>query len=349
MRLRPRETVFGLAAVALLAVYITLGSRAAPVLVPAGTLTPTPTRPVTAVPAPQVNGSIAFILRGDVFVLKDGKYSSLTEGGRDLAPSISQDGRTVLFARTQSIDGKREVDGNVTPALLRYSDVVKKDLSGGPESIVLTGLRIKAANGFHSVAFQDGPSWSPDGKRFAVTADVDGEGAELEIYDAQTGRRQIALSHQSNLADASWSPDGKNVAVTSYTLGAPYILIVSVDGATATPLKISAEGEYYRPSYSPDGAWIIYTLRHPKGGNDVHAVEVRTGRDVALTNDGHSWNGVFDPTGSWIAFVRDTSGVIDLYAMDIGSTLLAGGSPRAPIKLTRGEGIDGTSRPAWGK
>ena len=349
MRLRPREAVFGAIALALLVVYLSLGSRAAPVLLPAGTLTPIPSRPVTPVAAPQVFGSIAFVLRGDVFVVKDGKYASLTDKGRDLAPNISQDGRTVIFARTETIDGRREVDGNVTPALLRYTDVVKRDLAGGAETILLTGLRVKSASGNHSVAWQDGPAWSPDGRRFAVTSDVDGEGAELEIYDAQTGRRQIALSQQSNLADPAWSADGKTVAVTSYTLGAPYILLIAVDGSSAVQLKINAEGEYYRPSFSPDGAWIVYTLRHPKGGNDVHAVELRTGKDVALTNDGHSWNGVFDPTGSWIAFMRETGGVIDLYAMDLGSTLLANGTPRAPIKLTRGEGIDGSSRPTWSK
>jgi hypothetical protein len=94
----------------------------------------------------------------------------------------------------------------------------------------------------------------------------------------------------------------------------------------------------------------VYTLRHPKGGNDVHAVELKTGKDLALTTDGHSWNGVFDPTGTWIAFLRDTNGVIDLYAMELGSMLLAGaGSPRSPIKLTRGEGVDGASRPMWSK
>jgi len=119
MRLRPRETVFGAIALALLVVYVSFGSRAAPVLLPAGTLTPTPSRPVTPVPAPQVFGSIAFVLRGDLFVVKDGKYSSLTDKGRDLAPSISQDGRTVIFARTETIDGKREVDGNVTRAIVR--------------------------------------------------------------------------------------------------------------------------------------------------------------------------------------------------------------------------------------
>jgi Tol biopolymer transport system component len=348
-RFHPREAIFGVIALGLLVAYLSLGSRAAPVLLPAGTLTPTPSRPVTPVPAPQVFGSIAFVLRGDVFVVKDGRYASLTDRGRDLAPNISQDGRTVIFARTETIDGRREVDGNVTPAILRYTDVVKKDLSGGSETVLLTGLRARATNGFHSVAWQDAPAWSPDGRRFAVTSDVDGAGAELEIYDAQTGRRQIALSQQSNLADPAWSPDGKTVAVTSYTVGAPYILLIAADGSSAVPLKVNAEGEYYRASFSPDGAWLVYTLRRPTGGNDIHAVEVKTGRDVALTSDGHSWNGVFDPTGTWIAFMRETGGVIDLYAMDLGSTLLANGTPRAPIKLTRGEGVDGSSRPTWSK
>jgi hypothetical protein len=33
--------------------------------------------------------------------------------------------------------------------------------------------------------------------------------------------------------------------------------------------------------------------------------------------------------------------------MELGPAL-TGGSPRAPIKLTRGEGIDGETRPSWG-
>lgn len=345
-RVATRDIVFGAVAVALLAVYLTLGSRAAPVFITAGTLTPTPPKPSSAVPAPRVTGSIAFMLRGDVYLLRDGQYAPLTTEGRDVGPSLSADARTLIFAREQTIDGKREVDGQVTPALLRYTDIVRKDASGGGESIVVTGLRTKAANGFHLVAWQDTPALSPDGKRIAVTSDT-GAGADLEIYDAQTGRRQILLSQGSNLADPSWSPDGKLIAVTSYTLGVPYILIVAADGSSAVPLKINAQGEHYRPSYSPDGQWIVYTLRRTTGGNDVHAVEVRTGRDIALTSDGHSWNAVFDPTGTWIAYLRETAGVIDLYAMDLGSTLLAGGAPRAPLKLTRGEGIDGQSRPSW--
>lgn len=346
--MRWRELVFGAVAIALVVGYGVLGARAAPLLVPAGTPTPTPSKPVSAVPAPQVGGSIAFTLRGDIYILRDGKYVNLTSDGRSFAPNLSADGRTLLFSRVEAIDGKRPVDGQVTPALLRYTNVVKKDASGGTETVLLNGLRQRSATGSHSVAWQDTPALSPDDKRFAVVTDVDGSGSDLEIYDLATGKRLSLLSQGSNLADPAWSPDGKTIAVTSYTLGPPYILIVAADGSSATPQKIDTEGEHYRPSYSPDGVWIVYTLRHTTGGNDVHAVEVKTGKDVALTSDGKSWNGVFSFDGRSVAFLRESGGTIDLYAMELGSAL-TGSSPKGAIKLTRGEGIDGESRPSWSK
>ncbi|TMF54490.1 MAG: hypothetical protein E6I19_11130 [Chloroflexi bacterium] len=349
MRRYARGLVFGAIAIALVIGYGVLGSRAAPlVFLPAGTPTPTPTKPVSAVPAPQISGTIAFALRGDVYMLRDGRYVSVTSDARSIQPNLSGDGRTLLFVRAEAINGKRDVDGQVTPAILRYTDIVKKDPSGGAESILLTGLLVSAPSGFHSVAWFTGPALSPDGKQFAVTTDAVDGASDLEIFDAQTGKRASLLSQGSNLADAAWSPDGKMIAVTSYTLGEPRILLVPSDGRAAAPLAIKGTtGESYRPSYSPDGAWITYTLRHD-GRNDVHAVEVKTGQDVALTSDGKSWNGVFSPDGAQIAFLRESGGLIDLYAMDVADAL-TGGSSRTAVKLTRGEGIDGDSRPAWGR
>lgn len=348
MRRYRRELFFGVIAIGLLVGYGMLGARAAPLVLPAGSPTPTPTKPVSAVPAPQIPGTIAFALRGDVYVLRDGKYVSVTSDARSNEPNLSDDGRTLLFVRAEAINGRREVDGQVTPAILRYTDVVKKDPSGGAESLVLSGLLITSPNGFHAVAWYTGPALSPDAKRFAVTTDAASGTSDLEVFDVQTGKRTSLLSEGSNLADPAWSPDGKTIAVTSYTLGAPRILLVPSDGRVAAPLAIKGTtGESYRPSYSPDGAWITYTLRHD-GRNDVHAVEVKTGQDVALTSDGKSWNSVFSPDGKQLAFLRESGGVIDLYVMDI-SEALVGGPLRAPVKLTRGEGIDGDSRPAWGR
>ena len=346
--MRMRELVFGAVAIVLVIGYGVLGSRAAPLLVPAGTLSPTPPKPSATVPAPRVAGTIAFTLRGDIYVLRDGGYANVTSDGRSITPNLSSDGRTLLFTRVETIDGKREVDGQVTPAILHFTNIVRKDATGGSETVVLNGLRVRSTAGFHTVAWHDGPAIAPDGKRLAVVTDIDGSGSDLEIYDIATGKRQILLSQGANLADPTWSPDGKTIAVTSYSLGPPYLLLVAVDGSTAVPQKVSADGEYYRPSYSSDGLWLTYTLRHPGGGNDVHAVELKTGTDVAFTSDGKSWNGVFSPDGTLLAFLRESAGTIDLYAMELGSAL-TGGSPKAAIKLTRGEGIDGESRPAWSK
>jgi Tol biopolymer transport system component len=344
-----RELIFGVIAIALVVGYGVLGSRAAPLVLPAAAPTPTPTKPVSAVPAPQTSGTIAFTLRGDVYVLRQGKYVGVTSDARSVEPNLSDDGRTLLFVRAEAINGKRQVDGQVTPAILRYTDIVKKDPSGGAESIVLSGLLITSPGGFHTVAWFTGPAISPDAKRFAVTTDAAASGAsDLEIFDLLTGKRALLLSEGSNLADPTWSPDGKTIAVTSYTLGEPRILLVPADGRVAVPLAIKGTvGESYRPSYSPDGAWITYTLRHD-GRNDVHAVDVKTGQDVALTSDGKSWNSVFSPDGKQIAFLRESGGLIDLYAMDVAEAL-TGGPARAAVKLTRGEGIDGDSRPAWGR
>ncbi len=238
MRRYLRELVFGLIAITLVIGYGVLGAGAAPLVLPAGTPTPTPTKPVSAVAAPQTAGTIAFALRGDVYVLRDGKYVSVTSDARSIQPNLSVDGRTLLFVRSEAINGKRDVDGQVTPAILRYTDILKKDLSGGAESIELTGLLVTAASGFHSVAWITSPAISPDAKRFAVTSDAVDGASDLEVFDLQTGKRSSLLSQGSFLADPSWAPDGKTIAVTSYTLGEPRILLVPTDGRAATPLAI---------------------------------------------------------------------------------------------------------------
>ena len=347
---RSRELVFAGIAAVLIVLYLGVGVRLGPTLLPPSSPTPTPTKPVSLVTLPpgadaSVTGTIAFALRGDVYVLSGKGYSPLTSDGRSHEPGISTDGHTVLFARIETIDGKRLVDGQVVPAHLGFSNVVSTSATGGTQTVLIDGL-VKADNGFHLVTWFDSPALSPDGKRIAVVADNGNGFSDLRLYDALTGKLAVPLSDGSNLADPSWSPDGKMIAVTSYTLGTPRLLLVPVDGHASVPLT-TPEGEPYRASYSPDGAWLVYTLRHD-GRNDLHAVEIGgTHKDVALTNDGASWNAVFSPDGKQIAFLRQQSGVIDLYSMDLANAL-TGGSPKSAVKLTRGEGIDGASRPAWG-
>jgi Tol biopolymer transport system component len=363
-----RDLTFGALAVALVVLYMWGASQLAPVVGPAASSpTPTPTRPAEQTGVPRVPGAIAFVLRGDVYLLRDGRYAPLTSEGRNSEPALSADGATLYFVRREQIDGTRVSDGALVNARLGYSDIVRKPAGGGTEEIVVTGLRQKRASGQHAVSWFLGPALSTDARRLAVFED-DGDGAAdleviaLSVAPSGTARPTttapratltarpvpVVLSQGADLADASWSPDGKTIAVTSYNTDTPGILLWSADKAgIAERLKDLPQGETYRPAFSPDGRWLLYTLRKD-GKNDLHAYELSSKRDVALTSDGRSWSGVLSPDGAWLAFLRERGGTIDLYAMELGDAL-SGGKPKDAVKLTRGEGIDGASRPSWSR
>lgn len=345
--MRVRDLIFGTLAVVLLVGYIALGQRVSPFLLTGAAATPTPPRPTGQVAAPTVGGTIAFILRGDVFVLRGGKYASLTEEGRSQTPALTADGQTLYFARVEEIDGKRQVDGQIVNARLGYTNIVRKSSSGGAEDVVVNGL-VRSANGFHQVHWYLAPALSADGKKLAVIeADPDGS-ADLVVYDLATKKPSV-LSQGADWADPAWSPDGKSIVVTAYDNGEPTLLLKPVDGvARSAPLKGLPDGEPYRPSFSPDGKWLVYTLRHD-GKNDLHAYELATSRDVALTSDGQSWNPAFSPDGSQIAFLRATSFTVDLWILDLGGALTTGGAPKGSQKITNGEGVNGSDRPSWGR
>ncbi len=348
-----RDVIFAGLAATLVVAYVWGWSALAPAIgfpAPASSPTPRPARPAEQTGVPRVPGSIAFVLRGDVYVLRDGRYAPLTSEGRNEQPALSADGSMLYFARKEEIDGKRIVEGQLTNAQLGYTSIVRKPAIGGAEETVINGLRQRSANGQHLVSWYLGPALSPDGRRLAVTEDDGDGGADLEVVTlTASGRPAVLLVSQgADLADAAWSPDGDQIATTTYNTDQPGILLWNPDRAgSAQRLVGLPEGDAYRPSFSPDGNWIVYTLRH-RGLNDVHAYELATKRDVALTTDGHSWNAVLSPDGKWLALLRERAGTIDLYAMDLGDAL-TGGAPKEAVKLTRGEGIDGGSRPSWSR
>ena len=345
--MRPRELIFGAIAIALVAGYGALGSQLYASVGPSVLPTAMPTAPRTEVRAPKVPGTLAFAIQGDIFVIRDGLMNGQTAEGRNHQPALSADGRVLLFSRRGQIDGRsRLATGQIVNAQLGFADIVSKPSTGGSETLLVAGLRTRdAAGGFHGVSWYLSPAVSPDGRRLAYIEDDGGGAADLVVMDLGT-RRRTPLSLGSDLADAAWSPDGRSIVTTSYNTEEPGLVIWAADRrGSGQRLTNLPEGDAYRATFSPDGKRLVYTLR-TGARNDIHLFEIASGRDIALTADGRSWNGVMSPDGRWVAFLREQGGVIDLYAMELGDA--PGGGPSKPaIKLTKGQGIDGSSRPAW--
>jgi Tol biopolymer transport system component len=345
-----RNLIFGSVAAVLVVTYVFVAAQLAAVGPSPSETTPVPTRLPERIDAPRLPGTLAFVLRGDVYVLREGRYAPLSAEGRSGEPDLSDDGATLLFTRRETIEGRSLVDGQVVNARLGYTVVVRKPSGGGEEVLVLDGLRVEQSDGFHQVWWYSGPALDPEGERIAVIAAAQGATADLHVVTpprSGTGRPAVLpLSQGAELADPAWSPDGTAIATTTYNTAVPGILVWDAKRPGVAERLELPEGEAYRPSFSPDGEWIVYTLRQ-NGRNDLHAYELETGTDVALTTDGRSWNGAFSPDGDWIAFLREQGGSVDLYAMELAEAL-TGGVAKDAVKLTRGEGADADSRPSWG-
>lgn len=348
--MRVKDIVFLAVAAALGVLWLVVVARVWPAVVPAAGRTPAPTPLATTVEVPRLPGMIAFAQRGDILIVRDGRMTLLASGGRR-EPALSRDGTRIAYTVAGTIDGKRIVEGQLVPAHLAYESIVARALSAGAEQVLVDGLQRRDPGGAHEVEFELQPAWSPDGAQLAFISDG-GAGADLQIL-VLAQRRLLTLSSGSVLADPAWSPDGKTIAATTYTAGEPALLLVPVDGRTqAQRFEIPREGQAYRPSYSPDGRWLLVTLRS-KRGNDLVAVELVAGRAptigriVELTQGGRSWGGVFSADGAHVAFLRDHEGSIDVFVMELGGRL-QGGEAGKTFRLSQG-GVDGTSRPSWSR
>ena len=198
-------------------------------------------------------------------------------------------------------------------------------------------------------------SFSPDGKKIALSMCDKGKSARFYIYVVNLGTG--ASQKMTNIPGEypSWSPDGRKIVFSSFNMESftSKIYIVNQDGSNLR--DIGREG--YNPSWSPCGNLIALTYQHniwtinidgsnlkfltmedyndyPSWSPDckkivfssdgsIVMVNVRTGfiKDV-LTE--RAWAGypVFSPDGGKIAFVSNRDGEYDIWIIDLDSKTL---------------------------
>jgi Tol biopolymer transport system component/predicted Ser/Thr protein kinase len=262
----------------------------------------------------------------------------------DTAPTVSPDGRTLVFSRV-SPDFY-----NVTLWLLHLGEGYKPL---GKEEQVQTGNMTNV-----------GAAWLPDGSEFVFGS---GTGTNFGLWRIAVSNGAIprrvnldasnasapAISRLGNrLAFATWkydlniwridlkgpgqkpglplrfiasteeqtypaySPDGRRIAFMSERSGAEEIWICDSDGSRATQLTSFGGSAIYGPSWSPDSQNIAFTAVQKGMKDDVYVISANGGAPRRLTthpaeDKWPSWS----HDGKWIFFTSTRSGREEIWKM----------------------------------
>jgi Tol biopolymer transport system component len=359
----PALSLIGLALVAWLSVSLLsgslpfgIGSGRAGTGAPVGAeKTPTPPD-VVVVPStpPEVHlaGLLVYVKQGNIWVQDASGARQISRTGADSMPSFSPDGNWIYLIETRQ--GNDRFSLRRKPArtyALTYPLLERMHPDGSGRERLASGLYHSSQGTWFYWLRQ--PVLSPNGRTIALLSDgpdPTNSNVVLQFFDLKTRKYTRAgvpefppLGHQ----DPTWSPDGATLLYVKNgrngARGAPQIYRYVVKTKKTTAL--TGPG-YNSPSYSSDGRYVLAT-RTSTLGTDLVILDARSGAEIVrVTDDSHSWGGVWSPAGDAIAFLHIDGGVTDMQLVK-----LAGAPGRwtigAVVALTENAGLDGASHPDW--
>ncbi|MGH7530238.1 MAG: peptidase S9 [Gemmatimonadales bacterium] len=137
------------------------------------------------------------------------------------------------------------------------------------------------------------PTWSPDGRQIAFSAQVGGV-TDLFAYELESGELRRLTDDLYGDLQPAWSPDGARIAFVTerfgtsldqLTYGGYRLAIVEARGAGArvTALPALPDAKHINPQWGPDGRSLFF-LADPEGITNVFRLELADGGITQVTN-----------------------------------------------------------------
>ena len=186
------------------------------------------------------------------------------------------------------------------------------------------------------------PSWSKDGRRLVIAADLKGSW-DLWIAGVSTGRLNRLTDDDDRERDPEWALPTGDVVFTREGDDGRTIHILEPEtrrvirfGAGSSPGRASDS----QAAWSPDARSIAFVSERG-GSKDLYIGPTGGGEPRRLTNyPGSEAHPTWSPDGKWIAFERDQGSGSEIWKIPS-----AGGEP---IQVTqRAAGSAGDTQPAW--
>ncbi|MBC7870655.1 MAG: PD40 domain-containing protein, partial [Chitinophagaceae bacterium] len=136
--------------------------------------------------------------------------------------------------------------------------------------------------------------------------------------DGTLGSRVLLASEDYETVAAAWSPEGSRLVMLGFSpaTGLYNLYLCTLDGLPPRQL-LTSHSRVNPPVWSADGREIIYDVQE-EGARHLYRLNPEDGRGgMIVTED--DWNAypIPSPDGSYLAYLSDTSGFVNLYSLDL--------------------------------
>ncbi len=185
-------------------------------------------------------------------------------------------------------------------------------------------------------SWDNGWSWSPDGKWIAFTSDRAGN---WEIYKMTPDGKTIVRLTENPAQDGwpFWTPDGQHILFSSNRSGQSEIFMMNADGSNVVQLTNIPDRTNLYPAVSPDGTKVVFSSQLTSvNEGDIYIMNI-DGTDQRRLTSTVALNNIpsFCPDNEHIVYESDQDGNANIYVMnEDGSN---------PTRLTNDPGEDTTA------